>query len=76
MGPVTPAPGRTPKKNMLIQQCGQYQMTAQVQWIDPEQILLRLDRSDPEFDFNTQEFYLRPEELARLADYIMDTLAR
>ena len=61
---------------MIIQQIGDYKLNAIVEWIDPEMIRIKLDRSDPELDFNAMELFLTPQELARLADYINDTLAR
>lgn len=46
-------------------------LNVQVTWLTPEMIRLAFIR-----DFDTQEYYLSPQELARVADHVNDVLAR
>lgn len=61
---------------MIIQHNGNYKLQAVVQWIDADQLKVQLRRTDLGIEYTDCEFYLTPTELATLADYINDTLAR
>lgn len=81
MGPVTPAPGRTPaktkeKQSVIVQHNGNYKLDVTATWIEPEMIRVQFRRTDLGIEYTDSEFYLLPEELAKLADHLNDVLAR
>lgn len=64
---------------MLIQSNECYKLDVAVQWLDPEQIQVKITRSNfdrGQWEHRYQSLFLAPTELATLADYINDTLAR
>lgn len=88
---VTPAPGRTPPeqmkplfkpKTMRVQHIGDsgagggYSLDVGVTWLTPDMIQFRLQRESDLQDYAPHDYFLTPEELARLADHINDVLCR
>lgn len=61
---------------MLIQNNGNYKLNVELNWLESELIRVAFRRTDLGIEYTDQEYYLLPEELATLADYINDTLAR
>ena len=61
---------------MIVQHNGNYKLEVLAQWIEPEMVRVQFRRTDLGIEYTDAEFYLLPEELARLADHINDTLAR
>jgi len=55
---------------------GGYALDVKVTWLTPDMIRLVIARSSDFVEYSPQEFYLSPEELARMADHINDVLAR
>jgi len=62
--------------DMLIQSSEGYEVTATLQWLSPEQIQFKIIRSDFSLGIATAEYYMRPEDLMKLADHINDVLCR
>ena len=62
--------------NMLIQQNEDYEINASLQWLSPDQIQFKIIRSDRSLGINTSEYYMKPEDLMKLADLINDVLCR
>jgi hypothetical protein len=60
---------------MLIQHTGNYKLAVEVQWLDLNQIRVAVRRTDLGIEYTDQEYYLTPQELSKLADYIRDVLA-
>lgn len=60
---------------MLIQHAGNYKLNVEVQWLDLNQIRVAFRRTDLGIEYTDQEYYLTPQELSKLADYIRDVLA-
>lgn len=60
---------------MLIQHSGNYKLNVEVQWLDLNQIRVAFRRTDLGIEYTDQEYYLTPQELSKLADYIRDVLA-
>ena len=64
---------------MLIQENETYKLSVSIRWLDPEQIEVLITTSNLEkghWEHRYQSFFMGPENLARLSDYIDDTLAR
>lgn len=61
---------------MLIQNNGNYKLNVELNWLESELIRVAFRRTDLGIEYTDQEYYLLPEELATLADYINDSLAR
>ena len=61
---------------MLIQNNGNYKLNVEINWLESELIRVAFRRTDLGIEYTDQEYYLLPEELATLADYINDVLAR
>lgn len=62
---------------MLIQQNESYKLDVSLRWLDPELIEVLITTSDLErgsWEHRYQSFFMEPTNLARLADYINDTL--
>lgn len=60
---------------MLIQHAGNYKLNVEIQWLDLNQIRVAFRRTDLGIEYTDQEYYLTPQELSKLADYIRDVLA-
>lgn len=75
-------------RTMRIQQCGDsgagggYALDVKVTWLTSEMIRLSLIRSDLNpnssnaLEYTPQDYYLNPQELAKMADHINDVLCR
>lgn len=61
---------------MLIQNNGNYKLNVELNWLESELIRVAFRSTNLGIEYTDQEYYLLPEELATLADYINDTLAR
>ena len=60
---------------MLIQHNANYRLAVEIQWLDLNQIRVAFRRTDLGIEYTDQEYYLTPQELSKLADYIRDVLA-
>lgn len=61
---------------MIIQETQDYRLEVKLAYIDSDLIQIGIDRSSTGIEYSRQEYYLKSDELAKLADYINDTLAR
>ena len=61
---------------MLIQNNGNYKLNVEINWLESELIRVAFRHTDLGIEYTDQEYYLLLEELATLADYINDVLAR
>ena len=61
---------------MRIQTRDAYTLDVNVTWLDPEQIQLVILRWDQATGHTSQEYYLTPQELMNIADYIDDRMCR
>lgn len=55
---------------------GGYTLDVKVTWLTPDQIRLSFARGSDLQDYAPQDYFLTPQELARVADHINDVLAR
>ena len=55
---------------------GGYTLDVRVTWLTPDQIRLSFDRGSDLQDYTRLDYFLTPEELARVADHINDVLCR
>lgn len=55
---------------------GGYALDVKVTWLTPDQIRLSFARLCDTQEYVTQDYYLTPQELAKIADHINDVLAR
>lgn len=60
---------------MLIQHNDHYKLNVEVQWLDLNQVRLAFRRTDLGIEYSDHEYYLTPQELSKLGDYIRDVLA-
>lgn len=60
---------------MLIQHTANSRLAVEIQWLDLNQIRVAFRRTDLGIEYTDQEYYLTPQELSKLADYIRDVLA-
>ena len=66
MQPYTvPLPGRTPPKANIIDKAD-YKLDMKVTEFRPEQFVLTIDKFIPEHGWISQQYFLTPEELARV----------
>ena len=61
---VTPHPGRTPGPNIINN--ANYKLDMKVTEFRPEQFVLTIDKFIPEHGWISQQYFLTPEELARV----------
>lgn len=61
---------------MLVYDSLSRRLNIAVQWQDLDQLRLAFRRIDLGIEYTEQEYYLTPQELSRLADYIRDVLAQ
>lgn len=64
---------------MLIQSNETYKLEAVVQWLDHDQVHLKLIQHNLNkrgWEISTTNFFLEPKQLAKLSDYIDSTIAR
>lgn len=59
---------------MILQEIEGYKFEVKLAWLDQDQIQLKILRTVGTEQRN-QDYYFKPEELSKLADYIRDTLA-
>ena len=70
------------ERSMRVQQTQEsgagtgYVLAVKVTWLTPEMIRLSFSRVSDILEYSPQDYYLSPEELARVADHINDVLAR
>ena len=55
---------------------GGYSLDVKVTWLTPDMIRLSFARSSDISESAPQDYFLSPQELARIADHINDVLAR
>ena len=55
---------------------GGYSLDVKVTWLTPDQIRLSFARQSDIQDYSPQDYFLSPQELARVADHINDVLCR
>ena len=55
---------------------GGYALDVKVTWLTPDMIRLSFARSSDVLEYSPQDYFLSPQELARVADHINDVLAR
>jgi hypothetical protein len=55
---------------------GGYALDVKVTWLTPDMIRLSFARSSDISEYAVQDYFLSPQELARVADHINDVLAR
>ena len=55
---------------------GGYSLDVKVTWLTPEMIRLSFARHSDLQDHTPQDYFLSPQELARVSDHINDVLAR
>jgi hypothetical protein len=60
---------------MLIQHYDSYKLNVEIQWLDLNQIRVAFRRTDLGIEYTEHDYYLTPQELSKLADYIRDVLA-
>ena len=67
---------------MRIQHCGDagagggYTLDVKVTWLTPDMIRLSFARGGDAVEYTPQDYFLSPQELAKVADHINDVLAR
>jgi hypothetical protein len=70
------------EQKMRVQHCGDagagggYALDVKVTWLTPDMIRLSFARSSDILEYAPQDYFLSPQELARIADHINDVLAR
>jgi hypothetical protein len=55
---------------------GGYALDVKVTWLTPDMIRLSFARSSDILEYSPQDYFLSPQELARVADHINDVLCR
>lgn len=55
---------------------GGYSLTVKVTWLTPDQIRLSFERASDIQEYASQDYFLSPEELAKISDHINDVLCR
>lgn len=64
---------------MIIQESPTYKLEVKVQWLDHDQVHLKMIQHNLNkrgWEISTTNFFMEPEQLARLSTLIDDTLAR
>jgi hypothetical protein len=64
---------------MIIQQNDCYKLEVKIQWLDAEQVHVKIVTHNLEktgWVQATHNYFMKPEELAKMSDYIDSTLAR
>jgi hypothetical protein len=61
---------------MLVYDSISRRLDISAQWLDLNQLRLAFRRTDLGIEYTEQEYYLTPQELSKLADYIRDVLAQ
>jgi hypothetical protein len=67
------------KPQMQIQKTDCYELKTQVVWLEPDLVQLKVTTINQESrgaETRNQSYFMTPEELMRLADYINDCLCR
>lgn len=62
---VTPAPGRTPPKEMIVNR-DDYKLNFDLKEFRQNQYVLTIEKFIPEHGWQAQQFFITPEELARI----------
>ena len=64
---------------MIIQESPTYKLEVRVQWLDAHQVHMKITTHNLEktgWVTSTHNYFMEPQELAKMSDYIDSTLAR
>ena len=60
---------------MIIQSNPNYKLEVKVTWLSPDLMHLKFITQDDSLGLQERDYFLAPEELSLMTDYINDTLA-
>jgi len=61
---------------MIIQSLADYQLDVKLVWLEPDLVQVVFQRQSTSQEYSPQEYFMKPEELAQLGEYITDFLCQ